>query len=99
MSDIFPATDKSALYCSEGLVRATAPADSLSRALVVAKKIGVTRVANVTGLDRVGIPVAIAIRPNSRFLSVAQGKGMTHDAAQVSALMESIETWHAENLS
>jgi ribosomal protein S12 methylthiotransferase accessory factor len=38
---------------------------------------GVTRIANVTGLDRIGIPVAIAVRPNSRSVSVAQGKGQT----------------------
>ncbi len=60
--------------------------------------LGITRVANMTGLDRVGIPVYNAIRPNSRSLSVSQGKGATHDAAKVSALMESIEYWHAEHV-
>ncbi|MFI5907236.1 YcaO-like family protein [Dactylosporangium sp. NPDC051541] len=60
--------------------------------------LGITRVANMTGLDRVGIPVYNAIRPNSRSLSVSQGKGATHDAAKVSALMESIEYWHAEHI-
>lgn len=59
---------------------------------------GITRVANMTGLDRVGIPVYNAIRPNSRSLSVSQGKGADHDAAKVSALMESIEYWHAEHI-
>lgn len=59
---------------------------------------GITRVANMTGLDRVGIPVYNAIRPNSRSLSVSQGKGPDHDAARVSALMESIEYWHAEHI-
>src|SRR5262245_34190876 len=62
------------------------------------KGIGITRIANVTGLDCVGIPVCLAVRPNSRSLSVAQGKGLTVDAAKASALMESIETWHAESL-
>lgn len=60
--------------------------------------LGITRVANMTGLDRVGIPVYNAVRPNSRSLSVSQGKGATHDAAKVSALMESIEYWHAEHI-
>lgn len=60
--------------------------------------VGITRVANMTGLDRVGIPVYNAIRPNSRSLSVSQGKGVTHEAAKVSALMESIEYWHAEHI-
>src|SRR3954469_14776054 len=52
---------------------------------------GITRVGNVTGLDRLGIPVYMAMRPNSRSLSVSQGKGLSHDAAWVSAVMESLE--------
>jgi ribosomal protein S12 methylthiotransferase accessory factor len=57
-----------------------------------------TRLANITGLDRIGIPVYVAIRPNSRSLATSQGKGLDHDAAKASALMEGIETWHAETL-
>ena len=60
---------------------------------------GITRIADVTGLDRVGIPVALATRPNARSISVSQGKGLTLTAAKVSAAMESIETWHAENIT
>jgi YcaO-like protein with predicted kinase domain len=59
---------------------------------------GITRVADVTGLDRIGIPVYNAMRPNSRSLSVSQGKGVTAEAARVSALMESLEYWHAEHI-
>ena len=61
------------------------------------REFGITRVANVTGLDRIGIPVWMVIRPNSRSLSVSQGKGLTHDAAWVSGVMEAIELWHAES--
>lgn len=57
---------------------------------------GITRVADVTGLDRIGIPVAVACRPNSRSLAISQGKGLSLDAAMASALMESVETYHAE---
>lgn len=57
---------------------------------------GITRLANITGLDRIGIPVYLAVRPNSRSLSVSQGKGIDAASAKVSAAMESIETWHAE---
>jgi ribosomal protein S12 methylthiotransferase accessory factor len=39
-----------------------------------------------------------AIRPNSRSLSVSQGKGFTAAAAKVSAVMESAELWHAERV-
>ncbi len=38
-------------------------------------------------------------RPNSRSVSVAQGKGATLDAAKASGLMESVESYHAERIS
>jgi YcaO-like protein with predicted kinase domain len=60
---------------------------------------GITRVANVTGLDCIGIPVTTVCRPNSRSLSVSQGKGATLDAAQTSGLMEAVELFHAENVA
>ncbi|MFI1105203.1 YcaO-like family protein [Streptomyces melanogenes] len=58
---------------------------------------GITRVADVTGLDDLGIPVTMAVRPLARTLSVAQGKGASLDAARVSGAMEAIEAWHAEH--
>lgn len=61
-------------------------------------RFGVTRVADITGLDRIGIPVAIAIRPCSRSVSVAAGKGADLVAAKVSAAMEAIECAHAEEI-
>jgi ribosomal protein S12 methylthiotransferase accessory factor len=60
--------------------------------------VGITRVANVTGLDRIGIPVVMVVRPVSRTLSVSQGKGLTLAAAKVSGLMEAIELHHAEQI-
>ena len=59
---------------------------------------GITRLGNITGLDRIGIPVAIAVRPNSRSVSVAQGKGLDLPQAMASALMEAIEGFHAEEV-
>lgn len=59
---------------------------------------GITRVADVTRLDVIGIPVFQAIRPLSRNLSVSQGKGLTPMLARVSAVMEAIELWHAERV-
>lgn len=81
-----------------GTHRARAISETLEIAQSIAKEIGITRVANITGLDSIGIPVVIAIRPNSKLLSVSQGKGMTLELAKVSAIMESIESWHAENM-
>ena len=60
------------------------------------REFGITRVGDVTGLDRIGLPVWIAVRPNARTLSVSQGKGLNDTAAKVSAAMEAIELAHAE---
>ena len=58
---------------------------------------GITRISDVTGLDTLGIPVAMAARPLSWTLCVSQGKGQTLTLAKVSASMECIELWHAEH--
>jgi ribosomal protein S12 methylthiotransferase accessory factor len=76
--------------------RSRRPSETLALILPVARAIGVSRLAEVTGLDRIGIPVFQAIRPLSRSLTVSQGKGITPDAARVSALMEAIELHQAE---
>jgi len=60
---------------------------------------GITRVANVTGLDSIGIPVAMVCRPNSRSVAVSQGKGVDYLSAQVSGLMEASELYHAETIT
>jgi ribosomal protein S12 methylthiotransferase accessory factor len=57
---------------------------------------GITRVADLTGLDCIGLPVWTAIRPASRTLSTSQGKGATALLARISAVMEAIELWHVE---
>lgn len=59
---------------------------------------GITRVADITGLDRIGIPVTMVVRPGSRSLAVSQGKGLSLAAARVSGIMESVETYHAERV-
>ena len=66
------------------------------RLLATRAKFGVTRVGSITKLDRIGIPVVQVVRPDSRSNAVAQGKGVTHDQAFLSAMMETIETWAAE---
>lgn len=60
-------------------------------------KIGLTRLALVTGLDRTGIHVAAAYRPNSRSVCVNHGKGHSDEAAKMSALGEAVELFHAES--
>ena len=70
----------------------------LHRVLPLAPRLGITRLANLTGLDTLGIPVAAAYRPNARSVAVFQGKGTTLAAAKASALMEATEAWHAEQV-
>ena len=78
--------------------RVCSPAETWARLSPLLPVFGISRVANITGLDRVGIPVFTACRPNSRSLSVFQGKGLTDAAARVSAVMEAYETWCAESI-
>ncbi len=81
-----------------GTDRSRAPADTLRVFAGARAAVGITRLANVTGLDRIGIPVFMAVRPNARSLAVSQGKGADVDAARASAMMEAIELWHAEHI-
>lgn len=81
-----------------GTERSRSPAETLAAFAEARHAVGITRLANVTGLDRVGIPVFMAVRPNARSLSVSQGKGLDVDAARASAMMEAIELWHAERI-
>ncbi|PRH88928.1 hypothetical protein C5L14_06870 [Labrys okinawensis] len=57
---------------------------------------GITRVGDLTELDIVGIPVWSAARPNARSIAVSQGKGLTHEQARISAIMEAVEGAVAE---
>jgi YcaO-like protein with predicted kinase domain len=81
-----------------GTERAVDPAATLARVRPLMSRVGITRVANLTGLDRIGVPVVAVHRPNSRSLAVSQGKGATLLEAQISGIMESIEGFHAENV-
>jgi YcaO-like protein with predicted kinase domain len=82
-----------------GTHRTMAPDDTLARVAPSARLIGITRLGNVTGLDHIGIPVTVAVRPNSRSFSVSQGKGLGLSQALASALMEAIELFHGESLT
>lgn len=81
-----------------GTHRIAAPEATWDRIEPLLTEAGITRVADVTRLDGLGIPTFQAVRPGSRNLSVSQGKGSTPMAARVSAAMESLEMWHAEDL-
>lgn len=79
-----------------GTHRAVEPVTTLERLRLWLASWGVTRVADITGLDSIGIPVAVAVRPGSRSNITFQGKGLERAAAKVSAIMEAFETFCAE---
>jgi YcaO-like protein with predicted kinase domain len=84
-------------FC-RGTHRATDPATTLANIKPLLAGMGITRVANLTGLDTIGIPVVAVCRPNSRSHVVSQGKGLDLDAAKASGLMETIESYYAERI-
>jgi ribosomal protein S12 methylthiotransferase accessory factor len=78
--------------------RAVPPEETLSRIESKMATAGITRVADITDLDRIGIPVFSSIRPTADdgAISVYNGKGATPEEARVSAMMEGIERYSAE---
>ncbi len=53
---------------------------------------------DITGLDRVGIPVVQVTRPHSLSNTVAQGKGASLGRAAISAILETAESFFAERI-
>jgi ribosomal protein S12 methylthiotransferase accessory factor len=62
------------------------------------KTAGITRIADITDLDRIGLPIYTAIRPTAEdgAVSIYGGKGITKDHARASAMMEGFERYSAE---
>jgi ribosomal protein S12 methylthiotransferase accessory factor len=86
-------------HYTSGTHRTVPPAATLQRVQPLMAAMGITRIANVTGLDDIGIPVVMVCRPNSRSIAVSQGKGLDLISAKVSGLMEAVEAWHAERIT
>jgi len=82
-----------------GTIRASQVGATLAKVRKIFCAVGITRVGNVTGLDHIGVPTWMVVRPLAKSLTVSQGKGLTHPLAQASGVMESIELYHAENFA
>ncbi len=80
-------------YSTKGVERSIPPIETVRKATAVLEKVGITRVAEITGLDRVGIPNFISVRPRdlNPGISYYNGKGTTRADAHAGALMEAIE--------
>src|SRR5918999_74147 len=68
--------------------------ETLERVSSVSQKIGVTRLADITNMDILGIPNYSAVLPGTEdYIWVYSGKGTTKVHAKASALMECIERY------
>lgn len=68
--------------------------ETLEKVVPLAKKIGVTRLADITDMDALRIPNYSAVLPGTEdYIWVYSGKGPTREHAKASALMESIERY------
>jgi ribosomal protein S12 methylthiotransferase accessory factor len=67
-------------------------AETLARLPGLCARFGITRIADLTLLDRTGMAVINAVVPDSPdLLSTYSGKGLTPDHARVGAVMEAVE--------
>lgn len=87
------------MYRLSSSIRTRSAEDSLILVKDIAEKMGVTRVTDITWLDKIGMPVYAGIRPYAAqgSLNVHNGKGMRPEEAKIGAFMESIEFSLAES--
>ncbi|MFV2104192.1 YcaO-like family protein [Micromonospora sp. LOL_024] len=81
-----------------GFARTATPEETMCRIEPLLPHLGISRVADITRLDELALPTHVAYRPAGRTLAVSIGIGPGSAQSWVSAVMESLETWHAENL-
>ena len=68
--------------------------ETLDKAIPISRRIGVTRLADITDMDVLRIPNYSAVLPGTEdYIWVYSGKGPTKEHAMASALMESIERY------
>ncbi|MEA2146089.1 MAG: thioglycine synthase, partial [Solirubrobacteraceae bacterium] len=72
--------------------------DTERRLTPLLARVPITRVYDATALDRLGLPVWGAVTPLACDLTVHAGKGMTAQAARISAVMVAIERVCAEDV-
>lgn len=60
-------------------------------------EIGLSRLIDLTGQDRIGLPVFNAVKPGMVNYSVQHGKGITKEDARLSAVMETFERHFGSN--
>ncbi len=79
-----------------GTYRSASPESTRDRIRPMLGRFSITRVADITDLDEIGLPTMICYRPDSKTITVSIGTGVEPAQAFVSATMEAIEAWHLE---
>nr|WP_311786702.1 YcaO-like family protein [Fererhizobium litorale] len=69
------------------------------RILPLCRRAGIARLGDLTGLDRIGLPVVQALRPEALSEVTALGRGLTVAEAAVGAIMEALERYFAERIA
>ena len=82
----------------KGTHRIIPPNETIKNNEEKCKIAGITRITEITHLDRIGLPVFSAIRPTSQdgAISIYGGKGISSEHAKASAMMEGFERYSAE---
>ena len=99
MSGLDPGRPEAPKNHRAGTHRLVSPEETLESVRRFFPVMGITRVADITGLDVIGLPVVTVCRPNSRAVTVSLGKGLELAAAKASGVMESIEAFMAERIT
>ena len=90
-----PLVATSALRQSSSL-RCRDPRETYALAAPLMPAFGISRVTDITRMDRLGLPVFVSVRPRSLTVHVHAGKGVHAAEARIGALMEALELAVAE---
>lgn len=100
--------DMSAWHALGSSLRTRSADDTWSLASPLMTRWGISRVTDLTRMDRLALPVYASVRPRGQALCVHAGKGLRPPEARVGALMEALEfavaephssPWQARSLS
>ncbi len=72
-------------------LRLESPEATCERAARLMPRFGISRVTDITRLDKLGLPVHASVRPRGQGLRVHAGKGLREIESRVGALMEALE--------
>ena len=78
---------------TSGVPRTCRAEDTYENAVLLTEEMGIVELKDITGKDRLGIPVWCTIRPKERLGKVTVGAGMTETDARCAAMMATVERY------